>query len=166
MDTIRQFNANPKSADTSQLTETINPLTARQNQSLKSLARTLSLSAHRFTLILVRSNQPGSLDNVFQQLNEHYSVQPRILYLPENSRSLFSAIQSVSLTFQGLMVIGLDDISDLDEFLITTNQMRNEFRHQFHFPVVLWANDETIGKLVKLAPDFYSWASGPINLDC
>ena len=165
MDTIRQFNANSQSSNTSQLPETTSSLTSRQNQALKSLARTLSLSAHRFTLILVRSNQPGSVDNVFQQLNVHYSVQPRILYLPEDCRSLFSAIQSISLAFQGLMVIGLDDIIDLDEFLITTNQMRNEFRHQFHFPVVLWANDETIGKLVKLAPDFYSWASGPINLD-
>ena len=165
MDTVRQFNAKPRSSDNLQLTRTISPLTSQQNQTLKSLARTLSLSAHRFTLILVRSNDPGSTEGVFQRLNVQYSVQPRILFLPENSRSLFSAVQSISLPFQGLMVIGLDDINNLDEFLITTNQMRNEFRRQFHFPVVLWANDETIGKLVKLAPDFYSWASGPIHLD-
>ena len=165
MDTVRQFNAKPRSSDNLQLTRTISPLTSQQNQTLKSLARTLSLSAHRFTLILVRSNDPGSTEGVFQRLNVQYSVQPRILFLPENSRSLFSAIRAINLQSQGLMVIGLDTIAELDEFLITTNQMRNEFRRQFHFPVVLWANDETIGKLVKLAPDFYSWASGPIHLD-
>ena len=165
MDTVRQFNANPQSSDTSQLTEIISPLTAQQNQALKRLARTLSLSAQRFTLVLVRSNDPESIESVFQTLDIQYSVKPNILLLPENSRSLFTAIQSIKRSSQGLMVIGLDAITELDEFLITTNQMRNEFRQQFHFPVVLWVNDETIGKLVKLAPDFYSWASGPINLD-
>lgn len=166
MDTAQQqFNVRYQSSDESQLIETISSLTLKQNQALKRLARTLSLSAHRFTLILVRSNNPGSIESVFQVLDTQYAVKPSLLFLPENSRSLFGAIQSIKRPSQGLMVIGLDTIADLDEFLITTNQMRNEFRQQFHFPVVLWANDAVIGKLVKLAPDFYSWASGPINLD-
>lgn len=165
MDTIRQFNANSQSSDISPLTETISPLTSHHNQALKRLARALSLSAHRFTLILVRNNNPEAIESVFQELDANYSVNPNILLLPEDSRSLFTAIQSIKLPNKGLMVIGLEAITELDEFLITTNQMRNEFRHRFPFPVVLWVNDMVIGKLVKLAPDFYSWASGPINLD-
>ena len=47
-----------------------------------------------------------------------------------------------------------------------TNQMRDEFRRSFSFPLVLWVNDEIVQKLIKLAPDFYNWASTPISLSC
>jgi WD40 repeat protein len=47
----------------------------------------------------------------------------------------------------------------LDELLSATNQVREEFRKNFHFPLVLWVNDQVMEKLLRLAPDFESWAT-------
>ncbi len=43
--------------------------------------------------------------------------------------------------------------------------MRNEFRNKFHFPLVLWINDEILCKLVWLAPDLKDWAASTIRFD-
>ena len=100
-------------------------------------------------------------------LEEKYAIAPQILDLPKSTISLYNTIQQWSQHKQStsLMIVGLETALHLDELLISTNQMRTEFRRSFPFPLVLWVNDETIQKLIKLAPDFYSWASAPINLE-
>ena len=39
------------------------------------------------------------------------------------------------------------------------NQVREEFRKNFHFPLVLWITDEISSKLIRSAPDFESWGT-------
>lgn len=134
-------------------------------QALRSLARAISLPTDRFSLILVRCNHDALKQQALQILKDEYAIKPQVLVLPETARSLFSALQQNGQPPHGLMVFGLETVTHLDEFLIATNQMRNEFRCTFHFPLVLWANDETIHKMIKLAPDFYSWANTPINVE-
>jgi hypothetical protein len=43
--------------------------------------------------------------------------------------------------------------------------MRDEFRKQFQFPLVLWVNDEILRKLLLLAPDLKDWAATTIRID-
>lgn len=134
-------------------------------RALRSLARAISLPSDRFSLILVRCNHEVLKQQALQVLREEYAIEPQVLVLPETARNLFAVLQQNEHHSQGLMVFGLENVAHLDEFLIVTNQMRNEFRNTFHFPLVLWVNDETIHKMIKLAPDFYSWANAPINVE-
>jgi tetratricopeptide (TPR) repeat protein len=43
--------------------------------------------------------------------------------------------------------------------LASTNQVREEFRQTFPFPLILWVNDDVLKKLLRLAPDFHSWST-------
>ena len=64
-----------------------------------------------------------------------------------------------------LMILGLESVEALDDLLTSTNQVRDEFRKRLPFPLVLWVNDEVLQKLVRLAPDFSSWAATPIKFE-
>jgi hypothetical protein len=64
-----------------------------------------------------------------------------------------------------LMVFGLESVVAIDQVLIATNLVRDEFRKQFPFPLVLCVNDEILQKLIRLAPDFRSWAANPIRFE-
>ncbi len=57
------------------------------------------------------------------------------------------------------MVFGLESVKDIDRLLISANQVREEFRKNFHFPLVLWVTDEILQKLIRLAPDLESWTT-------
>jgi hypothetical protein len=52
-----------------------------------------------------------------------------------------------------------DAVDDLDQVLSATNQVREEFRKNFPFPLVLWISEDVHNKLIELAPDFESWAT-------
>ncbi|MBD2439904.1 ribosome assembly protein 4 [Nostoc sp. FACHB-110] len=43
--------------------------------------------------------------------------------------------------------------------LTSANQVREEFRRSFAFPIVLWVNDEIYQQFSQLAPDLESWAT-------
>jgi hypothetical protein len=60
--------------------------------------------------------------------------------LKESEKTLFSRIQAELDPEQPdvLMVFGLESVGDLDELWSATNQVREEFRKNFPFPLVLW----------------------------
>ncbi len=64
-----------------------------------------------------------------------------------------------------LMVFGLDSVVAIDQLLTATNLVRDEFPKQFPFPLILCINDEILQKLIRLAPDFKSWATNPIRFE-
>ncbi len=131
-------------------------------QSLKTLERAIAFSQGRFSLILVRCNYGHLRQRILEQLRR-YSNQIQELVLSE--AKLFSAIQAELGSKQpgALMVLGLESLTAVDDLLISTNRLRDEFPKSFSFPLVLWLNDEVLPKMVKLAPDFYSWAGVPIQ---
>ena len=135
-------------------------------RALKTLARSISLSNARFALILVRSQRSESKADALRCLRSQYDLAPQLLEVPAETKQLYPLIQALCNEQQpsSLFISGLDKLTDLDEFLISINQMRDEFRRQFSFPLVLWVNDEIVQKLIKFAPDFYNWASVPISL--
>jgi hypothetical protein len=81
-----------------------------------------------------------------ERLRELTSVEIRILELKTSEKTLYARIQAELDSEQpdALMVFGLESVGDLDELLSATNQVREEFRKNFHFPVVLWVNDEVL----------------------
>ncbi|MEB3278890.1 MAG: hypothetical protein VKK42_08245 [Lyngbya sp.] len=63
------------------------------------------------------------------------------------------------------MVLGLENVSSVDHLLNSTNQVRDEFRKHFSFPLILWITDEVATKLIRLAPDFKSWAAATLKFE-
>jgi WD40 repeat protein/tetratricopeptide (TPR) repeat protein len=140
--------------------------TALDNEeSLNTLARAIALDRGQFSLILVRCNYADVQQAMQQRLRELCSFEIRELILPKSAKTLYTAIKDELGNQQpdALMVMGLEAVTDLDDLLSATNQVRDEFRKSFAFPLVLWVNDEVLRKLVKVAPDFNNWTGVPIH---
>lgn len=133
--------------------------------SLRALVRTISYTKGKFTLILVRCNYVDLRKYALQQLQERFPGI-RLLPLSRAAKELYLVIQKELEEQQypdALMVLGLESVAELEDLLVSTNLLRNQFIQSFPFPLMLWVNDDVIHKLIKLAPDFNNCAS-PINL--
>ena len=133
----------------------------------KRLARAMMVSAGAFSLILASCNSANRQQQVLNLLTEFSSAQIQEIVLPPAAETLYTTISSTVGVNQPdvLMVRGLESVIDINELIISTNLMRDEFRKQFHCPLVLWVNDEILRKLVWLAPDLKDWAASTIRFD-
>ncbi|HBL59998.1 MAG TPA: hypothetical protein DDZ80_16430, partial [Cyanobacteria bacterium UBA8803] len=86
-------------------------------------------------------------------------MEIREVSLEQSANTLYTTItKKVGLEQpRALMVSSLESVSALDPLLIATNQVREEFR-KFSCPLVLWVTDEVLQRLIRLVPDFESWA--------
>lgn len=125
------------------------------------------MSQGQFSLILVCCNCPPLRLQAVNQLQELSSVQIQELTVHPSVNTLFTTILTAieEPPPPALMVFGLESVVAIDQVLSATNMVRDEFRKQFPFPLVLWINDEILQKLIRLAPDFKSWAANPIRFD-
>ncbi|HEY9604901.1 MAG TPA: hypothetical protein V6C85_25080, partial [Allocoleopsis sp.] len=140
---------------------------AYNERSLSTLARAITLSEGHFALILVRCNYEICSWQMMQRLQKLTKVPLSRLVLPKSSPALFPTILSASANEQtlALVVVGLESVVELDRLLISTNQVRDEFRKSLAFPLVLWVTDEVLQKLTRFAPDFKSWAATSIKFE-
>jgi WD40 repeat protein len=150
-------------------------LTAANERALRKLARSITQSQGNFTLILVRCNHCRLREEMVQRLQD--LCQPlefTKLSLPSSVKTLYTTIQTeleqpvdgaMPRSPAALLVFGLDSVVAVDHLLIATNQVREEFRQHFPFPLVLWMNDALLQKWIQLAPDFKSWAATPIKFE-
>lgn len=134
-------------------------------RSLQSLIRGISLAmGRRFSLLLVRCNYRCLQERVMERLRHECPIAMRELVLPQSAQTLYTAIKTEFGDEQipALNILGLEHVVNLNDLLLATNQVREEFRKSFKFPLVLWVTDEVLTTMVRLAPDFYSWAA-PIS---
>ncbi|MCT7990358.1 nSTAND1 domain-containing NTPase [Laspinema olomoucense] len=133
----------------------------RNEQSLKVLHRAISFSQGQFSLILARCNYASLRDRVTADLHDSVSVDIRELHLSTSVRTLYKTIQDEIGTEepQALMVFGLESVSHLDRLFMAANQVREEFRKHFPFPIVFWVDDRVLKSFIRVAPDFESWAT-------
>ncbi len=129
-------------------------------ESLKTLIRVITRFPGEFSLILANCNYAALQDRIAQQLREQCSVEIRELMLEPLVQTLYTTIAKQLGQEQpdALMVFGLESVIALEQVLKATNQIREQFRN-FSFPLVLWVTDEVLQKLMRLVPDFYSWAT-------
>ncbi|HBB32302.1 MAG TPA: sugar-binding protein, partial [Cyanobacteria bacterium UBA9273] len=129
-------------------------------RSLRTLVRAIVLSQGTFSLILAHCNYTALRDKIVQQLREQCSVPIRELVLEQSVKTLYSTIETKLGQEEpsAVMVFGLESVSALEQLLRATNRVQEEFRN-FTFPVVLWITDEVWQKLIRLAPNFESWAT-------
>ncbi|MEH1802726.1 MAG: hypothetical protein V7L13_26915 [Nostoc sp.] len=140
-------------------------------RALRSLGRAITLSSGQFSLVLVCCNYRVLQERMLQRLEELSSGVHQIqkVVLPHNARSLYTSIHLQLVTEanppSALMILGLELVDGLDDLLRSINHIRDEFRKRHPFPMILWVNEEILQKVVRLAPDFASWAATPIRFE-
>ncbi|MEH2195181.1 MAG: hypothetical protein V7K98_21425 [Nostoc sp.] len=141
--------------------------TASSTAATKRLARAMMVSGGEFSLILACCNCVERQQQVLNVLTEFSSANIHEILLSPVTDTLYTAITTGigSTQPEALMIRGLESVVEINQLIISTNIMRNEFREQFRFPLVLWINDEILRKLVWLAPDFKDWAASTIRFD-
>ncbi|MEG3861527.1 nSTAND1 domain-containing NTPase [Microcoleus sp. herbarium12] len=135
---------------------------AQQNKSsLQTLSRTLSMSQGEFSLILLRCNYSAMREETVRQLRQESGIEIRELVLPTSVKTLYTTIETelADSQPQALMVFGLESVSAIDRVLTSTNYVREEFRNNFPFPVVLWVTDKILKKLIRLVTDIETWTT-------
>lgn len=143
----------------------IENLSPENQRSLKTLARSLTMSQGQFSLIFARCNYANLRELVRKLLREQSAIALQELYLPPSAKSLYGAIADAVKDNppQALMVLGVESVFALDELLTAANRARDRFRRDFSFPLVLWVTDAVLSKLGRLANDLNTWAGPPIH---
>ncbi|MEH1868679.1 MAG: hypothetical protein V7K69_27290 [Nostoc sp.] len=144
---------------------------AANERALRSLGRAIALSSGQFSLVLVCCNYRVLQELMLQRLEELSSGVHHIqkVILPHNARSLYTSIHLQLVTEENppsaLMILGLESVDGIDDLLRSINHIRDEFRKRHPFPMIVWVNEEVLQKVVRLAPDFASWAATPIRFE-
>ncbi|WP_413163153.1 eIF2A-related protein [Capilliphycus salinus ALCB114379] len=142
-------------------------ITSHNEHFMSRLVRSIALSQEQFSLILVRCNYARLQLKLIGELEQKSPIPIQKLILPESVETLYTTI-SLAIENQppaALMVLGLESVTSLDHLLNSTNQVRDEFRKHFPFPLILWITDEVATKLIRLAPDFKSWAAATLKFE-
>ncbi|OUL29260.1 hypothetical protein, partial [Nostoc sp. 106C] len=141
--------------------EEIENLDVDNERSLQTLVRAITFSEGEFSLILLRCNYDDLRQRIVQRLHQLSPVKIREITLPASVRTLYTAIKEQLGDEQppALMVFGLESVKDIDTVLTAANQVREEFRKNFPFPILLWINDQVLQKMIRLAADLDNWAT-------
>ncbi|MBO3459718.1 hypothetical protein G7B40_033760 [Aetokthonos hydrillicola Thurmond2011] len=134
---------------------------------IKRLARAIMVSQGQFSLVLACCNSTTKQQQILRSLKEFATVDIQQIALPPSAQTLYTTLKNLlgSTQPKALLVKGLESVDALNQVIISTNLMRDEFKKQFEFPVVLWVNDEILRKLIWLAPDLKNWAACTIRFD-
>ncbi|WP_341525026.1 hypothetical protein WKK05_20690 [Nostoc sp. UHCC 0302] len=142
---------------------------AANERALRSLGRAIALSSGQFSVVLVCCNYRVLQERILQQLEELSSGELQIqkIVLSHNIRSLYTTIhfQFAEQQPSALMISGIESVDGIDDLLRSINHIRDEFPKRHSFPMIFWVNDELLQKVVRLAPDFASWAATPIRFE-
>ena len=134
-------------------------ITAANESELEEIAWTIEAYQGKFLLIFARCNYAKLRKRLAQGLTEICPVAIHSLTLQPDDQILFNKIR-ISLgteTPNAVMVLGLESVVNLEQMIASADQVREEFRKNFPFPLVLWTSDRIYDKLMKLAPNLESW---------
>jgi len=144
-------------------TNTMNDLENISNhhyEPIKTILRVIDFSQGQFSLIFLHCNDAELREQVAAQLRERSPNKIEEITLPHSAISLYD---NISLTLdrhpEVLMVFGLETVNNLDSILQFSNQIREEFRKNFTFPLLIWIDDQILRKILRIAPDLETWGS-------
>ncbi len=140
---------------------------ADSTAAMKRLSRAIMLAGGEFSLILACCNSVKTQQQILNSLKAFSSADIQEIMLSPAAETLYTTIINTmgDSKPEALVVKGLESVAAINQLLLSTNLMRDEFRKNCHFTLVLWVNDETLSKLVWLAPDFKNWAASTIRFD-
>ncbi|MDZ8088470.1 MAG: CHASE2 domain-containing protein [Nostoc sp. DedQUE12b] len=129
--------------------------------SLQTLVRAITFSQGQFSLIILRCNYVALRQRMVERLHQVSPVEICEITLPASVKTLYTNIREQLGDEQppALMIFGLESVKDIDTVLTSANQVREEFRKNFPFPILLWVNDSVLQKFIRLATDLENWAT-------
>ncbi|MDM3859648.1 MAG: ribosome assembly protein 4 [Aphanizomenon gracile PMC644.10] len=128
------------------------------SQQLEDLAWSLEASAGEFKLILAKCNYINLQNQLIQELQKICEIEIQILRLQTSERTLYNAIrEEFDQEIAALMIVGWESLPNLSKMFSSANQIREEFRNNCQYPVVLWINDQIYQQIMESAPDLESW---------
>ena len=134
-------------------------------KALNQIHRTIQLSEGQFTLILAHCNYEGLRNELLREIRKKTKNIKEVI-LPPLVPGLFSFINDqIEEPPEVVMVFGLERVKDLDKILLSANQVREEFRNHFNFPVIIWVDNAILVQFNRNAPDFKSWAGLPVSFE-
>ena len=133
----------------------------------KRLARGIAISQGQFSLLLACCNSANRQQELMSLLMEFSPVKINEIWLPPSTETLYTTIHRFLGGNQpsSLSIRGLESITTINQLIISTNLLGDEFPKQFQFPFVLWINDDILRNLIWLAPDLKDWAATTIRFD-
>lgn len=151
----------------------MNSLSNSQDTLVKSataaqrLVRAINVACGEFSLILVCCESVPAKQQILKCFKQYSTVAIKEIRLSPTDETLYTTIKNnLRIPYpEALVVHGLESVIAINQLLISTNLMRDEFRKSFNFPLVLFVNDEILSKLVWLAPDLKNWAATTIRFD-
>lgn len=134
---------------------------------VQRLARAIMLSDGEFSLLLACCNSVEKQEQILSVLKEFLTVNIKNVTLSPKVETLYTNVVCALGPIQpeALVVRGLESVEAINQLIISTNLMRDEFAKQFKFPLVLFVNEEILRKLVWLAPDLKDWAASTFRFE-
>ncbi|MGF1535081.1 MAG: hypothetical protein ACFB4J_01165 [Elainellaceae cyanobacterium] len=131
-------------------------------QAVSKIVRVVELVPEEFSLVLAHCNYADLQHTMVDWIHRACPVPITAVHLKQADCTVLTAIQqaiAVSDPPQALMLTGLESVPHLNQLLKSANQVRDEFRKAFPFPLIIWVNDDVLRQMIRLAPDFQSWAT-------
>jgi len=99
--------------------------------------------AEQFSLILARCKYASLREQLVESLRQLCPLEIRVLVFNSTETALHTRIQAeLGVTIPGvLLVFGLETVNQPEQLLSTANQVREEFRKNCPFPIMLWVMD-------------------------
>ncbi|MBS9383883.1 MAG: ribosome assembly protein 4 [Dolichospermum sp. BR01] len=128
------------------------------SQQLEDLAWSIEASQGDFKLILAKCNYLNLQNQLIQELQQICQIEIQILRLQASERTLYNAIrEEFDQEIAALMIVGWESLPNLSKMFSSANQVREEFRNNCPYPVVLWINNQIYQQIMESAPDLESW---------
>ena len=129
--------------------------------SLRTILRAINFSQGQLSLIFLRCNYAKLRQQISAQIHQVSSIPIREITLTASTKSLYNQISQElgNEQPQALMISGLDSVKNIDVILSLSNQIREEFRKNFPFPILIWIDNQILKKIIRVAPDLESWGS-------
>ena len=128
------------------------------SQQLEDLAWSIEASQGDFKLILAKCNYLNLQNQLIQELQKVCEIEIQILRLQASERTLYNAIQAeFDQEIAALMIVGWESLPNLSKMFSSANQVREEFRNNCPYPLVLWINNQIYQQIMESAPDLESW---------
>ncbi|NER21982.1 MAG: AAA family ATPase [Symploca sp. SIO1C2] len=142
-------------------------LTAENQTELEELEFTLEAFQGQFLLIFAQCNYDTLRSRLIQLIQESSPLDIHTITLHPHDTALYQRIQKdlQGQQPQALMVLGLESVQSLEKMLASADLVREEFRNNCPFPVVVWVTDSVKSQWMQFARNLESWGvSSQFNL--
>ena len=128
---------------------------------LSELTFALEMSQGNFRLFLASCNNQTQRRRLMEKLQTSFSGDLAILEVDASVEKLYTTIGQHLGEQQpdAFMVWGLESNRNIDKLLVSMGLVREEFKNNYQFPILLWIDQEISRKFIRLIPDFESWTS-------